>query len=179
MAQTKEFTWNAGDLRLIPGLGRSPGGGHGNLHQYSCLENPQGQRSLVGYSPWGGKESDATERLSRVQHSTCIYHTWFVVRSTCERSMGWFQFFTTESKTALIIFVYSNLCTCKFSFFWDNCQRVQLLCCMVIECKLSFFFFFFFKELPSCFPKWLDFLCCCIDFCLSLTNTTVLITVAL
>ena len=34
---------NAGDLRdldSIPGLGRSPGGGHGNPLQYSCLENP-------------------------------------------------------------------------------------------------------------------------------------------
>ena len=29
--------------------------------QYSCLENPYGQRSLVGYSPWGHKESDTTE----------------------------------------------------------------------------------------------------------------------
>ena len=34
---------NAGDVRdmgLIPGLGRSPGEGHGNTFQYSCLENP-------------------------------------------------------------------------------------------------------------------------------------------
>ena len=31
---------NAGDERLIPGLGRYPGGGHGNPPQYSCLENP-------------------------------------------------------------------------------------------------------------------------------------------
>ena len=34
---------NAGDIKdmgLIPGSGRSPGGGHGNLFQYSCLENP-------------------------------------------------------------------------------------------------------------------------------------------
>ena len=45
------------DTGLIPGSGRSPeGGGHGNLLQYSCLENPRGQRSLrgllwtVGYS---------------------------------------------------------------------------------------------------------------------------------
>ena len=30
---------NAGDVSLIPGLGRSPGGGHGNPLQYSCLEN--------------------------------------------------------------------------------------------------------------------------------------------
>ena len=28
------------DMGLIPGLGRPPGGGHGNLLQYSCLENP-------------------------------------------------------------------------------------------------------------------------------------------
>ena len=45
---------NAGDIRnagLIPGLGRSPGGGHGNMLQYSCLEKTHGQRSLVGYSP--------------------------------------------------------------------------------------------------------------------------------
>ena len=46
---------NAGDIRdvgSIPGLGRSPGGGHGNPSQYSCLENPHGQGSLEGYSLW-------------------------------------------------------------------------------------------------------------------------------
>ena len=36
----KESACNAGDLGLIPGLGRSRGGGHGNPLQYSCLENP-------------------------------------------------------------------------------------------------------------------------------------------
>ena len=36
----------------FPGLGRSPGGGHGNPLQYSCLENPHGRRSLARYSPW-------------------------------------------------------------------------------------------------------------------------------
>ena len=40
-----------------------------NPLQYSCLENPHGQRSLVGYSPWGCKESDMTEGLSIAQHS--------------------------------------------------------------------------------------------------------------
>ena len=38
-----------------------PGGGNGNPLQYSCLENPQGQRSLACCSPWGRKESDTTE----------------------------------------------------------------------------------------------------------------------
>ena len=37
--------------------------------QYSCLENPHGQMSLAGYSPWGCKESDTTERLSTAQHT--------------------------------------------------------------------------------------------------------------
>ena len=53
---------------LIPGLGRSPGGGHGNPLQYSCLESPHGQRSLVGYSSCGHKELDMTEQLSTAQH---------------------------------------------------------------------------------------------------------------
>ena len=53
----KESACNVGDLGLIPELGRSPEEGHGNPLQYSCLENLLGQRSLVGYSPWGCKES--------------------------------------------------------------------------------------------------------------------------
>ena len=63
----KNLPASAGDLReadMIPGLGRSPGEGHGNLLQYSYLQNPQGQRTLEGYSPWGHKESDMTEQLS-------------------------------------------------------------------------------------------------------------------
>ena len=59
----KKSTWKEGDLGLIPGLRRFPGGGHGNPFQYSCLENPHGQRSLVGYSPWGCNESDMTEAV--------------------------------------------------------------------------------------------------------------------
>jgi len=53
-----------GDLGSIPGLGRSPGGRHGNPLQYCCLENPHGQRSLAGYNPWGLKELDTTEQLN-------------------------------------------------------------------------------------------------------------------
>ena len=52
----KESTCNAGYPGLIPGVGRSPGEGNGNPLQYSCLENPYGQRSLAGC-----KESETTE----------------------------------------------------------------------------------------------------------------------
>ena len=63
----KNLSANAGDTRdmgLITSLGRSPGEGGDNSLQYSCLENPHGQRSLEGYSPWSHKESNTTERLA-------------------------------------------------------------------------------------------------------------------
>ena len=60
----KEYACNMGDLGSIPGLGRSSREGKGNPLQYLSLENSQGERSLAGYSQWGGKESDTTEQLS-------------------------------------------------------------------------------------------------------------------
>ena len=60
-SDSQESACNVGDLGSIPGLGRSTGEGHGNPLQYSCLENPHGERSLAGYSPQGHKESDTTE----------------------------------------------------------------------------------------------------------------------
>ena len=63
----KESTCNAGDTGSVPGSGRFPGEGNGNLLQYSCLGESHGQRSLVAYSPWGHKESDITERVALVQ----------------------------------------------------------------------------------------------------------------
>ena len=60
----KASVCNAGDPGSIPGSGRSPGEGNGNPLRYSFLPGKfHGQRSLVGYSPWGRKESDTTERL--------------------------------------------------------------------------------------------------------------------
>ena len=61
----KESTCNAGDLGSIPGLGRSSGGGHGNSLKYSCLENPHGQRSLVGLQSIGSQ---------RVRHDWVTKH---------------------------------------------------------------------------------------------------------
>ena len=60
----KDLPASAGNVRdasSIPGSGRCPGGGHGNPLQYSCLEKPHGQMSLLGYSPWGRLELDMTE----------------------------------------------------------------------------------------------------------------------
>ena len=55
---------NVGDIRdagSILASERSPGGEHDNSLQYSCLENPHGQRNLAVYSPWGRKGSAMTE----------------------------------------------------------------------------------------------------------------------
>ena len=60
-SDSKESACNEGYLSSIPGFGKSPGGGLGNLLQYSCLENPQGQRSLADYSTWSHRDLDTTE----------------------------------------------------------------------------------------------------------------------
>ena len=72
----KAFVYNVGDPGLIPGSGRSPGEGNGNPLQYYCLEKSHGQRSLVGYSPWGRKESDTTEQLHF--NFTCSILAWII-----------------------------------------------------------------------------------------------------
>ena len=68
----KESAYNAGDLDLIPGLGRSLGGGHDNPLQYSCLENRHRQRSLADYSSWGHKE---------IRHDWVTKHTYVLSKS--------------------------------------------------------------------------------------------------
>ena len=73
-SDSKESTYNAGDLGSIPELRRSLGGGHGNPLQYSCLETPHEQRILTGYSSWGCRESDTTERLGTAQ---IVAHDYF------------------------------------------------------------------------------------------------------
>ena len=83
----KNLPVNAGDKReagSVPGWGRSPGGGHGNPLQYSCLENPHGQRSLMGYIPYGCEESDTTEvtKHSIAQSSLISYRTSFCSKFT-------------------------------------------------------------------------------------------------
>ena len=54
----KNLPANAGDPGLISGSGRSNEEGNGNSLPCSCLENPHGHWSLVGYSPWDCKDLD-------------------------------------------------------------------------------------------------------------------------
>ena len=103
------------DLGLIPRLGRSHGGGPGNPLQYTCLENPYGQRSLVGYSSWGHKESETNELcwLSTMQHkillkgkSDQIYKNFLQLKKKLKHR----TFFLCEHKT-LRSYQYSSIVT--------------------------------------------------------------------
>ena len=79
LSDSKESACNAGDLGSIPGFGRSPGEELGNPLQYSCLENPHGQRILVGYSPLGSKELHTTRGLNTAQ---AVFRAWFLGRAS-------------------------------------------------------------------------------------------------
>ena len=73
----KASAYNAGDLGLIPGSGRSPGEGNGNPLQYSCLENPMDRGAWLATCPWGHKESDTTEWF----HLSDSLNQWLVIHS--------------------------------------------------------------------------------------------------
>ena len=96
---------NAGDIRdadSIPESGRSPGGGHGNILQYSCLENPMDMRSLAGYGLWGRKEvrqdwSDSTHTRVHAKEACASF-----LPQTC-------QWAPKESRTQIC---YSSLRYC-------------------------------------------------------------------
>ena len=62
----KESACNAGDMGSVPGLGRSPGEGNGKPTPVFLSGRSYGERSLVGYSPWGRKELDTAERLHKL-----------------------------------------------------------------------------------------------------------------
>ena len=96
---------NAGDKRhvsLIPGLGRSPGGGHGNSLQYSCLENPWTEEPVRLQSGGGvARVTKSQTRLKRLNMhiliSTVYHHsqhpTWpaFWTASVIQKSLGFFK----------------------------------------------------------------------------------------
>ena len=72
-SEVKASAWNAGNPGSIPESGRSPGEGNGKPTPVLLPGESHGGRSLVGYSPWGRKESDTTEQF----HFTVkiqIYH---------------------------------------------------------------------------------------------------------
>ena len=69
-SDSKESTCNVGDLGSIPGLGRFPGGGHGNPLQYSCLENPTA--TVHGVAEESGKTTVKQQCVCMLSHFSHI-----------------------------------------------------------------------------------------------------------
>ena len=68
-SDSKESACSVGDLVSIPGLGRSPGGGHGNPLQYSCLENPMDR------GVWRATVHGVAKSRTRLSDFTSLLHT--------------------------------------------------------------------------------------------------------
>ena len=80
-SEVKRSACNAGDLGLIPGLGRSPGEGNGNPLQYSCLENPMEGRA------WQATVHGVAKSWTRLSYFTSLHF------SCCRaRALGYMGF---------------------------------------------------------------------------------------
>ena len=102
----KESPCNAGDLSSIPGLGRSPRGGHGSPFQYSYLENPHGQGSLTGNSSQGHKETQL-KQLSKHAHMCVSKPLTVWITINCGKSWKRGEYQTTWSAS------------------WEMCMQVR------------------------------------------------------
>ena len=96
----KESACNVGDPGSIPGLGRSPGEGHGTQSSILALRIPW---TLVGCSSWDCKESDTTEWLTHTQIS--MYHIFFI-HSSVDGHLGCFHVLAIVESAAMNIRVH-------------------------------------------------------------------------
>ena len=133
LAQTVK---NVGDLGLIPGLGRSAGGGPGNPLQCFCLEKRHGQRSLAGSSPWGRKELDMTEQPhTHTSVPTVQWSTPVVVQKSPPSNSRTFSFCKIGPDLLDVANTFKNYNTQRGSKKPRNGHVKDILCpsmCMVL-----------------------------------------------
>ena len=108
----KESACSVGDLGLIPGMGRSPAGGSGNT---LLPGEPHGQRSLVGYSPWGRRESDLTEATDHACTQLTLEKKILLLRVTVI-----FQFY--ELIDSSFIYPFLHFQAYVLSTHWLGCR---------------------------------------------------------
>ena len=107
----KKSACNAGDLGSIPGLGRSPGGGHGNPLQYSCLENPHEWKSLAGYIH--GLAKSQTWLSNYAQQATRIYYTTQETQAMVYTNYKWIR--TWSELWPLRLWITKSYSSVKFT----------------------------------------------------------------
>ena len=145
----KEFTCDEGDPSSIPGSRRSPGGGYGNPFLFSCLVNPDGQRSLAGYNSYSCKELDITERLSTAQHSTHhkvsnpggqVYWCWQqgndayfcdIFAGGCAGGCIICTSAANQHRSCRNIQVFESLCCCVLCLVTESCPTL----CDPVDCS--------------------------------------------
>ena len=97
----KESACTVGDPGLILGLQRSPGEGNGSPLQYSCLENPHGQRSLEGYSPWGSQRVRHDWTVNT--HAPPLKYKYAKNQNICTSCLSWSSLGRSTDKGSQII----------------------------------------------------------------------------
>ena len=103
----KESACNAGDPGLIPGSGRSPGEGHGNPLQYSCLENPMN----------GGAWQATVRGVTRVRHDLVTKPPWD------PKSLTWVVLYWTHSVS----------CHNLLAWWWTGNWVILIICNLLWE----------------------------------------------
>ena len=125
----KESACNVEDLDLFPGLGISPGGGHSNPFQYSCMENSHGQRCLPGYRLWGHRESDTTKQLSTAQHMTLVvglsYKGTITLRDVCSLYACFLESFLNHKWVLNLTLKWSEDLNSHFLKRFTDCQQAH------------------------------------------------------
>ena len=96
----KKSACNAGDMGSIPGLGRSPGEGNGNLLQYSCLGNPMDRGA------WKAIVHGVSESLTQLSNWTTAGHTVPIALNPCQH----LALSAVIILAILLHFVFEKLC---------------------------------------------------------------------
>ena len=120
----KESSCNGGDLCSIPGLEKIPWRRAWWPTPVPCLENPHGQRSLAGCSPWGHKDSDTTKWLGTTQH-----------RELVQEECG--QFTTVPTIPYYLTHFSSISCLMPLTFGFGNSNPTYYNCKWVDSIRLS------------------------------------------
>ena len=110
-SDSEESVCHVGDLGLIPGSGRSPGGREWQPTPVFLPGIFHGQRSLAGYSSWGHKESDMTEQLTH----TCMHVCTRAHTHTCSK------FSILKPEKYLMVLLVDSTCHHFFTKHWCSC----------------------------------------------------------
>ena len=114
----KGSTFQFGRPGFDPWVEKIPWGRAWDPLQYSCLENPHGQRSLVGYSLWDHKELDMTEWLSTAQFTSTIHLLQLLLRCIPQ--------VLTQCVFIFMKFKYFPFSLCIYSFILGPFKSVLL-----------------------------------------------------